>query len=122
MTVKVIMTGIGGAPVFPIPGGWTLYSALVSQTGTNDPTAIVLQNQTKGLPTFIRLTTGQYQVNFPQTLNINKTAPLAQLRDNNGSVLFFRTSSSTLALQTSIGGAFLDDLLSNTYIELKLFK
>lgn len=50
--------------VLPAGVNYKVYSALIEQSGTNTPTATVLENTTGKTITFERLSTGQYGVIF----------------------------------------------------------
>lgn len=107
-------------PIHP-PGSFKRYVALITQTGTAAPTALELQNEI-GTITWTRITAGQYQGQKTDEFPNEKTAIHApQQQNNGGSTLLFKAASNTVALQTSVGGAFLDDLLTNTRIEINIY-
>lgn len=82
-------TTLDGTEVLPIVQGGTTkkvsaknlrpykaYVALVTQTGTNAPTSIILQNDFASVPTWTRTGVGSYNLAFPNSsLTPNKTVP-----------------------------------------------
>lgn len=98
-----------------------VYTALMTQTGTNAPVATILQNNLGNI-IWERLTNGQYQGTLTNAFIENQTALTPpQLQTNGGTTLLFRTGISTIALQTYNGAAFADDLLTKCFIEIRLY-
>ena len=56
-----------------IPLGYKVYRALLSQTGTNAPTAIVLENTLGGIVTFSYVSPGLYNINSTGLFTLLKT-------------------------------------------------
>jgi hypothetical protein len=71
---------------------YKIYKALISQTGTNAPTAIVLENTFGQVPTYSYYGVGNYTLTFTGTpLTDNKTIP----SENSTRVSYFRLNNST---------------------------
>jgi len=52
--------------------GYKVYTALLTQTGTDAPTAIILQNTLGGIPTFTYETVGDYKIILADKLTASK--------------------------------------------------
>jgi len=98
-----------------------VYIALISQSGTSNPTAIVLENTLGSTPTYTRTGVGSYQVNT--TSDINKT--VIDIQDNyfNGDILLGTFSGTICPFATGAyaGGTLSDGHLSNTYITIIVY-
>lgn len=95
------------------------YVALLTQTGTNAPTATILQNNIGNI-IWTRDTNGLYTATATGLLPTNKT--IAKV-SNNGQVdtQFYAGSNeddNSIYLNTSDGTAPADDLMTNTPIEI----
>jgi hypothetical protein len=55
---------------------YKIYSALLTQTGTNAPVATILQNTLSGTPVWSRASIGDYRVTLAGEFTLNKTAIL----------------------------------------------
>ena len=107
--------------------GYTLYSALITQTGTNAPTAVVLQNTITGTLTWTRTQVGVYVL----TSNLTPfTANKVQVFINNGgptttfgSTVWTRETTSYIGIKTfsQSTGLNADDLLSDGSIEIRIY-
>lgn len=108
--------------VFP---GEQIYRAVLSQTGTSDPTATVLKNTlVGGKPTFLRYNVGAYIISlvgaFPAGriwMHVSKATLVGITSD----VLFYRSDDDTLTLETQAEGVSSDEVLSNTSIEIAVY-
>lgn len=103
---------------------YNVYTALISQSGINVPTAIVLENTTGIVnPTFTRSGNGIYNVNFSSAiLTTNKTTlnfgPLtATTRHTAGSI----TSTSSVQIFSDNAGTLADGMFIKTLIEIKIY-
>ena len=64
-------------------GGYTVYTALITQAGTDAPTIDALvQNTTGGVPVWAYASSGVYTLTFPFTLDSNKVVVFV----NNGNI------------------------------------
>jgi hypothetical protein len=72
-----ILTGAGGVNYIGNSKPYKIYRALISQSGTFAPTAIILENTLGFVPTWLYLGAGSY--NIVQTFDTSKTFVLANL-------------------------------------------
>ena len=97
------------------------YVALISQTGTAAPTAIVLEN-TLGTLTFTYFGVGVYKVATTDSLfTLNKTFLLIE-NSNNSNNSLFRTGVNDLVISCSdLLGAAVNGTLNKTSIEIRIY-
>jgi hypothetical protein len=102
-----------------------IYRALLSQAGTANPTAIVLENDFAPYTiAWARTGVGIYTATLTNAFTNNKTFIRGQLIDiaTNKSLRGTRTSANVLTFNTGVnGGALADALLSNTEVEIIVF-
>jgi hypothetical protein len=99
------------------------YTALLTQTGTNNPTSIVLENTTGATAFISRATAGNYSVAFSSNvLTTNKTAVFINNSDTPGSRLIYANVSgpNTVTVITNNGGQ-IDNVLNSTAIEIRIY-
>ena len=99
--------------------GYTLYTALLTQTGTNAPVATVLQNTTGGTLTWTRQSAGNYTVT---ALSALFTADKTIVFGNQGNISdvdfkWNRTSDTTITLSTGSS----DSRLVNGSFEIRIY-
>ena len=80
---------------------YKVYTALISQSGTNAPVATVLENTLGGTVVWTRIGTGQYEATLSSAFTVDKTVPIYI----NGSFVvkridILRTGSSTVLINT----------------------
>jgi hypothetical protein len=85
-----------------------IYKALISQTGTNAPTANVLANTLGGSVTFTRVSGATYTINSSGLFTAGKTALFIGQRSTSGGVGLNWLSANTLNLLTLSDGALID--------------
>ena len=73
--------GLSSTPLYKV------YTAILSQSGTDSPVATVLENTLGITPTWTRLSVGSYQFNAPGTLTLEKTIAFVQLNINQETVV-----------------------------------
>ena len=101
------------------------YTALLSQSGTNAPTATILENTLNGNLSFFRNSAGVYNITSSSQFVLDKTAifinsvPNAS-QDNFASASRINDNVIELKTQAS-GGSGLDDVLNNTSIEIRVY-
>ena len=127
MIVKVIGSGVDDTPA---PTNPKRFTSLITQTGTNIPTQVILEN-TAGLSmTFTRNNNGVYSITLGTPLPINKYSAIfgSNLLQNNDVACSIAFAGITLiAIQTGrtslIGGAsaMADNLLVNTMLEILVY-
>lgn len=104
------------------------YVALLTQTGTAAPVVVVIQNTTGKTWTWTRLGTGQYKASPDTKPTANKVATL--LTPSKATAAYYnilRTLTETteldyLTLITTNGGAYADELLDSTTIQIEIYK
>jgi hypothetical protein len=83
--------------------GYTVYTALITQTGTAAPVATVLQNTTGGTFTYARTSGGDYTVTASSSLfTANKTIVFLNggSAENNHDIAWRRASDTVIDLKT----------------------
>jgi hypothetical protein len=95
---------------------YKVYTALLSQSGTNAPVATVLENTLGGVPTYQRNTQGAYQLTLSNAFINLKTVLF--ITDSSASQLrIYRSSASVINIEMSTG----DNTLLNNTIEIRVY-
>jgi hypothetical protein len=104
-------------------GGGSSYVALLTQSGTDAPTATVLENSTGETPSLAYESEGNYDLVFAQTLDEDATSILIQsLTSLTSNVCAYWLDANTIRISTlNGGGSFTDGLLSKTTIQIKIY-
>lgn len=111
----------------PKPKFVRVYTALLTQTGTDAPTVVVLQNTLGADVVWTRQSAGIYKGTCTGKFIEGKTAMYAQYTWNNAitSILDF-TYPDSISVNTSVlsGGVYTatDDLLLNTMVEIRVYE
>ena len=104
----------------PAPPAYKVYTALLTQSGSGDPSPIILEN-TIGNIVWQRDTVGEYLATLPSTFTNNKTY-LITGHTTSGEIIFDRVDTDRLLLQTlSSTGVAQDSKLNNTTIEIRVY-
>lgn len=98
-----------------------VYTAILTQLSTNNPTATVLQNTTGRTITWTRDTTGEYIGTLSEEIDTSKTT----IYCNGGLITGWQFTirfidPGTIGLQSAISGVKNDGILLNTLVELKI--
>jgi hypothetical protein len=106
-----------------VGGAYKVYTALLSQSGTNNPTATVLHNTLGGAITFSRTGIGQYDIFLGGVpLNIAKdpfkTIVFISVIDNNAATAFAKGGT---ILTRSLAGSLTDDVLWISSYEIRVY-
>lgn len=107
---------------FELP--YKTYVALISQTGTNAPTAVVLENTLGVTITFTRPTTGDYKILFSPDLpseNILTLATSGGSTYNDCFVVFHDVGVNGLYFSNYGNGGGLQDDFTNMSIEIRVY-
>lgn len=105
-----------------------VFSALISQSGTANPTATVLINQLGGTPVFERLSTGHYNLTITGAFTANKTftdgkrcieASVTDTSAVNTNV--FRASDNVVSIDTLNEFNYADDILFNFPLKIEVY-
>jgi hypothetical protein len=105
--------------------GYKVYTALLSQTGTDAPTATVLQNTLGGNPVFTYVGVGEYNITLTNAFPENKTFYLTSPTGGSGQAvveLNREDNNTILVLSFSVSGAELaDQILEKTPVEIRIY-
>ena len=103
---------------------YRVYTGLISQIGTSDPTVVIIEN-TLGNIVWTRTNNGQYLGYLPGEFLATKTFLLTSsdysLNPLNQARQFIRNSDDYIAILTQINGVVADGLLENTPIEVRVY-
>ena len=106
---------------------YKVYTALLSQTGTNAPIATVLENTLGGTVVWSYASTGVYVANLTGAFTINKTIvftsnaayPVTPPHQFTGGV---RSNSDSIQITSKNGsGTLTNDLISNMSLEIRVY-
>lgn len=108
----------GGLPV-----GTKIYTAALNQTGTNDPTAAVMQNTLTGNIAWSRNATGSYIGTLTGEFTENKTTIIIGTLQtvNKPVIIAIWNNVNSIAILTTINETPADDTLIDTTIEIKIY-
>ena len=107
--------------------GYKKYVALISQTGTNAPTATVLENSLGGTPTFSYITIGNYDLTLTSAFPASKTWVVGGSADISAGGGDFatldikRSTDNIIKLRTYDNFTPANDMLVNTSIEIRVY-
>lgn len=104
--------------------GYNVYTALVSQSSTSNPTATVLGTNTIGTIVWTRTSAGAYDGTLSGAFTSNKTWLISQVGDGTGSFLKSRlswTSANVVHLTIEDNSNTLTDGFSNLSIEIRVY-
>lgn len=102
---------------------YKVYTALLSQSGTDAPTAKILENTLGAVPTFQYFSEGTYQLVCPDKITEFKTALFGMI-DGGSKISLMKTASndSNVAILTHDPlGVLSDSLLDNSTIEIRVY-
>ena len=102
-TKTATIDGIGSLINAGFTGGYTVYTALITQAGTAAPVATILQNTTGGTFTYARTSGGDYTVTVSGNLfTVNKTLVFLNggSSENNHDIAWERASDTVINLST----------------------
>lgn len=117
----------------PYTPPYKVYTALLTQTGTDAPVATVLENTLGGAPVWTRIDVGEYRITLANTFTINKTwaiytnAPMDDDITGNATIKFdfnfLHWNDGYLSLRTSNNSEDRqDDVLSSPItIEIRVY-
>ena len=105
--------------------GYTVYTALITQTGTAAPVATVLQNTTGGTIVWTRNSTGRYVATISgTTYTTDKTTVLVTSGGNNDNILRPRITATTAIDWYNIDSsdnAVSDTIAETTTVEIRIY-
>jgi hypothetical protein len=106
--------------VAELNGGVAIYRAVLTQTSTNAPIAVVLGPNTIGNIVWTRTTTGIYVGTLANAFQ-GYPVLITGEADITRSVKVNNTSSNTFSIATYISGSLSDGALSNQFIEIRVY-
>lgn len=119
--LSVGQSEIGGA-------SYKVYTALLSQSGTNAPTAVILENTLGGTVVWTRSSVGTYSATLTNAFPSNKTViiydgvrPLVSDLTNAGYYHIERSNNSTVSLNTGYFETNSDGYLDLYPIEIRVY-
>ena len=80
---------------------YSVYTAFITFTGTNDPTVIILENNIGFTPSVTRQSVGIYRINANPTFDTNKVLIFLQPNQGTSQTEIYRTSVSSNFIQIS---------------------
>jgi hypothetical protein len=106
---------------------YKVYVAIIAQSGTNAPTATVLENTLGEVPTYSRTGAGNYVITSPSSLfALNKTTlTISNSIGGNLNPVLSRVSTSAISLQSrTTSGVGVDDAFVGSYattVEIRVY-
>ena len=102
---------------------YKVYTALLTQTGTNAPTATVLENTLGGTVTFERSGVGNYNaVSVGNLFTLDKTVVFNSSGQFVGTYNFYPANTSRVALNNvNVSGVVADSLMQKLSIEIRVY-
>jgi hypothetical protein len=96
---------------------YKVYTALLTQSGTNAPVATVLENTLGAVPTLSRNATSSYSIITSGLFTSNKTFVIINQTNNSTRITANVTSTSNIGVETPT----LDGVLNKTSIEIRVY-
>lgn len=102
-------------------GGWLIYRALLTQSGTADPTAVVLENTLGGTIVWSYSAVGRYFGTLAGTFLANTTFFSATLTDGLGNIGVYRNDDDSIGVKTT-NTLFIaaNSILNETCVEIRV--
>lgn len=100
------------------------YRALLTQSGTDAPTAKVLQNELSGTVIFTRDNQGRYSATLSSAFTVDKTfVTITPMDSSLNKIISLKTDVNTVSIQTYSADetAFLDSVLLNTEFQILVY-
>lgn len=114
-TTYDLMSAAGGA-------SYDVYTATLTQEGTDDPVAIVLENTLGGTVVWDYISTGNYSATLTGVFTVNKTTCFFALNaPSTFGITYDRDSDDVLTFQTSEEAVPSDDILYKSLIEIRVY-
>jgi len=106
--------------------GYTVYTALLTQTGTAVPVATVMQNTTGGTIAWTRVSVGKYVATITDaTYTANKTSSMVTSGGNNDAklkpALYQNTTFEFFNLNYSLANGLSDTIAATTTVEIRIY-
>jgi len=103
---------------------YKVYTAKLTQSGTNPPTALILENTLGGVPTFSRISAGYYAMTLAGTFNTLKTVCLGSFANGviysaGGTLSVGVQSVDTIEFRVQNGGSATDSM--SIFVEIRVY-
>jgi hypothetical protein len=127
LTAPVSLSALKAA-LIPIATGarpYKVYTALLTQTSTSAPTAIVLENTLSGTPTFAYVDPGEYTLTLTGEFVVDKTVVTYNLIavDNlDDAYVANRASANVIDIKTYDAGTLANAILNKSFIEIRVYE
>lgn len=102
-----------------------VYTATLQQNSTNIPVATELTNTLKDTPTWTRIINGEYQGTFTKPWFTDTTKvyfTITNLHNGDNNYVIVTVDNYTIQIMTFTGTSLQDDLLTETPIEIRIYK
>lgn len=117
-----ISNGTNWTQIMSMTNSAKTYKALISQSGTNAPTAKVLENTLGGTVLWTRDNPGRYNLELTGAFVADKTMVLAaQLNNPLWVIVGDYQDDNSVHFRISDNGVYADDLLNDTAIEILVY-
>ena len=106
---------------------YKVYTALLTQSGTSAPTAVVLENTLGGTVVLSRVSAGQYKATLTGAFTTNKTTSSCTTGAGTGNnivtIAAYQSTANEVVFNTSTvaGGGFIDGVLSAATFEVRVY-
>jgi hypothetical protein len=100
---------------------YKVYTALLSQSGTNAPIATVLENTLGGTVVWSRNSNGVYFGTLSGAFTVDKTGIMATPSFSNIIVSAIRSDNNSIIIRTSTSGTLSDSGLTNVLTEIRVY-
>jgi lysophospholipase L1-like esterase len=121
LTYNVTTKDIESVPYNTLAKTYKVYTALLSQSGTAAPTAIVLENTLGGTILLARTSAGAYTLTLNGAFVLDKVAFFNSSSFGNVQLAIVRTDANTVSLGVYNGASQLDSFLNKTSIEIRVY-
>lgn len=101
---------------------YTVYTALLTQSGTGNPTAHVLQNNTEWTWVFTRYQTGGYEFVLPAAIDPEKVWVTLATGPYDGKYLIVFDGTYMIINTANAASEAADNMLNNTPIEIRVYR
>ena len=104
---------------------YKVYTALLTQTGTNAPVATVLENTLGGTIVWTRNNTGQYNGTLTNAFTTDKTwvgiMGIGTLTQYTAAMSAYRQNVDVVRIDTTLAGGFTDAMMTSVPIEIRVY-
>lgn len=134
-TVSDVLIEVGLDDLIPLSGGgggstpsYKVYTALLTQSGTDAPVATILENTLSGIPVWTRVNTGNYTITLTGEFTTNKTivscSNVTSTQGSDGRIIVYNDEGiygDFMSIKCLSNGNLPVDGLIDQYIEIKVY-